>query len=376
MQPGRWIAIISLIVPLTLPIEVHAQGSSGVQLFTSYDNSFPGGNGLAGFGLTLGAGSLAVRGSFGLSMSSFSATGPSAGAGGTRSPAIWNGDADIVLPDNFFGLGSLFGGAFHPYGFAGIGARSVAASPTFSDAVKTWSYGGGASVPLGPALSFMGEVRTRTAIGLTPVSATDFVPGTEFRVGLDFRFGGRSRAASGTRTPSRGGGSTGGTVWPAGNSASGAARRVVPRGEQYVGVPYVWGGETPRGFDCSGFVQYIYRKEGVELPRTSRQMAGSGYGVDRNSMAVGDLMLFADGGPISHVAIYAGNGRIIHSTSSGNGVRYDQLNSERGRWFTQNLVSVRRVATGSGALVAAFAASLIPFESFDPPDLAPPVRKK
>jgi hypothetical protein len=69
----------------------------------------------------------------------------------------------------------------------------------------------------------------------------------------------------------------------------------------------VWGGETPKGFDCSGFVQYVYRAEGVELPRTSRQMAGSGFAVSRNEMAIGDLMLFADSGePISHVAIYAG----------------------------------------------------------------------
>jgi cell wall-associated NlpC family hydrolase len=161
-------------------------------------------------------------------------------------------------------------------------------------------------------------------------------------------------------------------VWPAGNTnASGAARRVVPRGERYIGVPYVWGGDTPRGFDCSGFVQYVYRAEGVELPRTSRQMAGSGFGVGRSDMAVGDLMLFADDGPISHVAIYAGNGRFIHSSSSGNGVRYDDLYSDRGRWYSQNLVAVRRVASGSGAIIAAFAKSLIPFDHYDPPDRAP-----
>jgi cell wall-associated NlpC family hydrolase len=369
MQPGRFIAIISLIVPLTLPEVLGAQGSSGAQLFTSYDNSTAGGNGFAGFGLTLGGGSLAARGSFGLALSSFNAASSAATMPGRYR---WNGDADLILPDGFFGLGQLFGNALHPYGFAGIGARSVSTSPTFDDAVKTWSYGGGVSFPLGPALSIQGEMRNRTVLGTTPVSASEFVPGTEFRVALDFRFGGGRRTSGGVGARGSTRGPSGGTVWPAGNTnASGAARRVVPRGERYIGVPYVWGGETPRGFDCSGFVQYVYRAEGVELPRTSRQMAGSGFGVGRSDMAVGDLMLFADDGPISHVAIYAGNGRFIHSSSSGNGVRYDDLYSERGRWYSQNLVAVRRVASGSGAIIAAFAKSLIPFDHFDPPDRAP-----
>lgn len=373
MQPGRLIAILSLIAPLTLPKVSTAQGSSGAQIFTSYDNSFPGGNGLAGFGLSLGGGSVALRGSFALSMSSFS-TGASATT--PDAPTRWNGDADIILPDNFFGVGQLFGGAFHPYGFAGVGARSISTSPTFGDAVKTWSYGGGVSVPLGQSLSILGELRQRTALSFAPVSSSEFVPGTEYRVGLDFRFGGGTRNSS-PGYPSPRGGGTSGTVWPAGNTnASGAARRVVPRGEKYIGVPYVWGGDTPKGFDCSGFVQYVYRAEGVDLPRTSRQMAGSGFAVNRSSMAVGDLMLFAEADEaISHVAIYAGNGRFIHSSSSGNGVRYDDLNSGRGTWFRQNLVAVRRVATGSGAAIAAFAKSLIPFDYFDPPDHAPVIRK-
>jgi cell wall-associated NlpC family hydrolase len=368
MQPGRFFAILSLIAPWTLPHVSLAQGSSGAQLFTSYDNSFPGGNGVAGFGLTLGSATAAVRGSFGLSMSAR----PTSTAGGPKQATRWNADGDIVLPDSFFGLGQLFGGAFHPYGFAGVGARSITTSPTFTDAVKTWSYGGGASVPLGPTLSLQAEARTRSALGIAPVNAGEFVAGTEFRVGLDFRFGGGRSSSS---YPSSGRGRTTGTVWPAGNNASGAARRVVPRGENYIGVPYVWGGETPRGFDCSGFVQYVYRAEGVGLPRTSRQMAGSGFAVSRAEMTVGDLMLFADNGPISHVAIYAGNGRFIHSSSSGNGVRYDDLNSQRGRWFSQNLVAVRRVASGSGAIIAAFAKSLVPFDHFDPPDRAPIIRK-
>jgi hypothetical protein len=370
MQSGRLYAILSLIAPMALPTAGLAQGSSGAQLFTSFDSSLPG-DGMAGFGLTLGGGSLALRGSFGLSYSTFSLARDSAAG---RQPSRWTGDVDVILPDRAFGLASLFGG-LHPYGFVGIGARSSSSSPTFGDADKTWSYGGGISVPLGQAISLQGELRSRTHLSSSILMApTSFSGGTEFRVGLDFRLG-RGSSRSGSSLPSRGGASSG-TVWPAGNNAAGAARRVVPRGERYIGVPYVWGGDTPKGFDCSGFVQYVYRAEGVELPRTSRQMAGSGFAVSRSEMAVGDLMLFAEPGEaISHVAIYAGSGRFIHSSSSGNGVRYDDLNSGRGAWFRQNMVAVRRVATGSGSIVASFAKSLIPFEGFDPPDKAPRVKK-
>lgn len=372
MQSGRLFAILSLIAPVALPTAVLAQGGSGAQLFTSFDSSLPG-DGMAGFGLTLGGGSVALRSSFGLSYSTFSTARDSASP---KQPSRWTGDVDLIIPDSFFGLGSLFGGILHPYGFVGIGARSIASSPTIGDATKTWSYGAGASIPLGTSVSIQGEMRTRTQLGTNILTApTEFTGGNEFRIGLDFRLGGKRSSGPSSRLPSTGGSGSSGTVWPAGNNAAGAARRVVPRGERYVGVPYVWGGETPKGFDCSGFVQYIYRAEGVELPRTSRQMAGSGFGVSRNEMAVGDLMLFADDGPISHVAIYAGNGRFIHSSSSGNGVRYDDLNSARGAWYRQNLVAVRRVATGSGSIVASFAKSLIPFEGFDPPDKAPRVKK-
>jgi len=372
MQSGRLFAILSLIAPVAIPTAVLAQGGSGAQLFTSFDSSLPG-DGMAGFGLTLGGGSIALRGSFGLSYSTFSMARDSANA---KQPSRWTGDADLIIPDSFFGLGSLFGGVLHPYGLVGIGARSVASSPTFGDATKTLSYGGGASVPLGSAISIQGEMRTRMQLGTNVLSnPADFTGAREFRVGLTFRLGG-GHSGSGARFPSGGGRTSGSTVWPAGNNAAGAARRVVPRGERYIGVPYVWGGETPKGFDCSGFVQYVYRAEGVELPRTSRQMAGSGFGVSRTEMAIGDLMLFAERDePISHVAIYAGNGRFIHSSSSGNGVRYDDLNAPRGAWFSQNLVAVRRVATGSGAIAASFAQSLIPFAGFDPPDKAPRVKK-
>lgn len=158
------------------------------------------------------------------------------------------------------------------------------------------------------------------------------------------------------------------------------ARAAVQTGAEYVGVPYVWGGTTPDGFDCSGFVQYVYRKEGVPLPRTSRQMAHAGDAVPArlSSLREGDLMLFRGrNGVIDHVGLYAGRDRMLHSSSSGHGVRFDDLWSERGAYFRSHLVAARRV-TGSGpALMAAVERIMreFPFDHYDLPDDAPPPRR-
>lgn len=161
-------------------------------------------------------------------------------------------------------------------------------------------------------------------------------------------------------------------------SAARTARRIIASGEEFIGTPYVWGGSTPRGFDCSGFVQYVFREHGVELPRTSRQMAHAGVSVPVRipSLAPGDLMLFSGStSTIAHVAIYAGNGRILHSSSSGHGVGYDRLDdTRRGRYFVSHFVAARRVIENGVSLVQPL--SLIeraaPFDHFDPPDHAPP----
>jgi cell wall-associated NlpC family hydrolase len=157
-----------------------------------------------------------------------------------------------------------------------------------------------------------------------------------------------------------------------------AARKVLGTAEQYLGVPYRWGGSTPaEGFDCSGYVRYVYGKQGVRLPRTSREQAKAGGRVTArvSSLREGDLMLFAEPKQaISHVAIYAGNGRIIHSSSSGGGVRYDVLDTRRGRWFVQHMVAARRLVVDGRSLVQALELISQPNLPFDPPDGAPPPR--
>lgn len=158
------------------------------------------------------------------------------------------------------------------------------------------------------------------------------------------------------------------------------ARAAVATGRQYVGVPYKWGGSTPSGFDCSGFVKFVYDKHGVPLPRTSRQMAHAGQRLplDIDGLSEGDLMLFRGrDGVISHVALYAGGNRILHSSSSGHGVGFDDLSTERGAYFRSHLVAARRVTGNGRALMDALRRIYrdFPFDTFDPPDDAPSARR-
>ena len=117
-------------------------------------------------------------------------------------------------------------------------------------------------------------------------------------------------------------------------------------GDAYAGVKYVWGGNTPReGFDCSGFTKYVFAKSGVTLPRTAREQVHMGTGVapDFRALRPGDLMFFAEPGEsISHVAIYAGDGVILHAASSLGSVGYTDLNAG-GDWFVAYFVAARRM---------------------------------
>lgn len=125
------------------------------------------------------------------------------------------------------------------------------------------------------------------------------------------------------------------------------AAAVIPTAERYIGTPYKWGGNTPSsGFDCSGYTKYVFAKHGVNIPRTSRTQAltGSPVRLTYRDLLPGDLVMFAETGkPISHVAIYAGDDRILHSSKSGAGVRYDDLRSHRGQWFVNHMVVARRI---------------------------------
>lgn len=103
---------------------------------------------------------------------------------------------------------------------------------------------------------------------------------------------------------------------------------IVNNAKSYLGVPYVWGGTTPNGFDCSGLIYHVFHENGVTLPvRTSTAMAQLGQAVDRPNLQPGDLVFFATGGgSINHVGIALDNNQFISATSS-KGVKIDSLDS-------------------------------------------------
>ena len=95
------------------------------------------------------------------------------------------------------------------------------------------------------------------------------------------------------------------------------ARRVVSDSMNYLGVPYVFGGTTPNGFDCSGYVRYVFANAGVYLPRTADAQYEVGYSVSTSELMPGDLVFFSTYEPgASHVGIYLGDGDFINASSS------------------------------------------------------------
>ena len=107
------------------------------------------------------------------------------------------------------------------------------------------------------------------------------------------------------------------------NSSVGA--QIVREAEKYIGTKYVYGGSSPSGFDCSGLVQYTLKKVGITVNRSSRDQYKNGVAVSKSDLQAGDLVFFSKGGSISHVGIYAGNGKVIHSPSPGKTVCYTTL---------------------------------------------------
>lgn len=146
---------------------------------------------------------------------------------------------------------------------------------------------------------------------------------------------------------------------------------IVPGAQKFLGVPYLWGGTTPKGFDCSGLAQYVYNEAGIKLPRTSEEMWTVGQQVSEAQAQPGDLVFF-EGNPPGHVGIYIGNGQMIDAPHTGTSVRQEPI-------WTNKLTGFRHIpgvgdqgpavsaapaaaaapAVGAGASMQGFATALL-----------------
>ena len=119
------------------------------------------------------------------------------------------------------------------------------------------------------------------------------------------------------------------------------AQKIIATAKQYLGVPYVWGGTSPSGFDCSGLVYYVFRQHGINLNRTAATQYQHGSYVAKSNLRPGDLVFFQNTYKegISHVGIYVGDGKFLHASSS-QGVTISALSNS---YWTSHYYGARRI---------------------------------
>ena len=117
--------------------------------------------------------------------------------------------------------------------------------------------------------------------------------------------------------------------------------QIVQMAQQYMGTPYAWGGSSPGGFDCSGFIYYIYSQFGISLPRMSDGQFEVGRAISGDNLLPGDLVFFTTYEPgASHVGIYLGGGRFIHASSAAGEVTITPLGKS---YYQERYLGARRV---------------------------------
>lgn len=130
------------------------------------------------------------------------------------------------------------------------------------------------------------------------------------------------------------------TKYPRGGDVRGEA--IVNTARSQIGTPYRWGGCTPgQGFDCSGYIVWVYQQHGINLPRTAAEQAAAGYSVSRGELKAGDIVVFRPKSQKGkHTGIYTGRNTFLHSPKTGSVVREESISVPH---WSKALVDVRRV---------------------------------
>ena len=190
---------------------------------------------------------------------------------------------------------------------SGTGVRMRAAASTDSEIVRVTSYGECVDI-----IGVSGEWYKVSAGGATGYIRGDYISLTEIE------------ASASTTTASLG-------------------EQIVEFASQFLGTPYVWGGSSPSGFDCSGFVGYVFKNFGYTVNRTAAAMYSNGTAVDKSELQIGDAVFFASSSEsIGHVGIYIGDGEFIHSSSGCGYVTTSGLDED---YYSRMYVGARRIAS-------------------------------
>jgi cell wall-associated NlpC family hydrolase len=229
-------------------------------------------------------------------------------------------------------------GSGGPYLVAGLsGGMGSETDDSFSDPWGSWSAGIGYDLFPLDFMSVGAEGRWR---GIS-LGGRD---GFELALGVAFHLDPKPPSHAGGQPPPPA------AIPPSQSPPASLADSIIATAAEAMGKPYEYGGtgENGEGFDCSGLIQYAYGKHGIGLPRQSRDQAKAGKKVDREleELRPADLLTFSNrGGPVTHVGMYVGGGRFIHSATRGVQVSILSANDPYGRWWYQRWVGVRRIVS-------------------------------
>ena len=150
---------------------------------------------------------------------------------------------------------------------------------------------------------------------------------------------GRAATAS-TDITNSGSTSSGSNASGSTSSSSDIGQQIATYAQQYVGYPYVYGGSSPSGFDCSGFMQYVFSQFGYSINRTATAQLANGYSVAYENLRPGDIIYFGYGSTASHVGMYIGGGQFVHAQNSSTGVVISSLSES---WYANRYLCAHRI---------------------------------